>query len=291
MNPHMQLIIVSGRSGSGKTIALRALEDLGFYCVDNLPLDLLPALIDTLSGNYQRVAVSLDVRNLPDAKTPLEQLLETLRARTELKSLYLDADDDTLIRRFSETRRLHPLSHRNLSLAEAIAEEARVLAPLAEHASLTLNTHDLSVHDLSAQIREWLLGKPNRELVMVFQSFGFKRGMPRDCDFVFDVRFLPNPHWEPELRPLTGQDQAVQDYLSNQPLVMKVVWQLENLLGTWLPHLERNNRSYLTVGIGCTGGQHRSVFVTELLANHFKRQGHQVQIRHLALDNWIPYGN
>jgi len=284
MTSSMQLIIVSGRSGSGKTIALRALEDLGFYCVDNLPLDLLPALTDTLRDNYQRVAVSLDVRNLPDAKTPLDSLLKTLRTSTELKSLYLDADDETLIRRFSETRRLHPLSRRNLSLAEAIAEEARVLAPLADQADLTLNTQDLSVHDLSAKIREWLMGKPNRELVMVFQSFGFKRGVPRDCDFVFDVRFLPNPHWDAELRPLTGKDMPVQNYLFNQPLVMKVLWQLENLLGTWLPHLERNNRSYLTVGIGCTGGQHRSVFITEQLASHFKRQGCKVQIRHLALE-------
>jgi RNase adapter protein RapZ len=276
----MQLVIVSGRSGSGKTVALRVLEDLGYYCVDNLPVELLPDLIRMRLTRPGEVAVSIDVRNLPDSTEKLEACL----AEINLSSIFIDAENDVLIRRFGDTRRLHPLSRESLTLDEAIREETHLLAPLSSDADLRIDTSSMSIHDLSEVIRERVLGKKERELNWVFESFGYKYGVSKDADFVFDARFLPNPHWVAELRPFTGKDEPVAIYLASQPEVMKYLWQIENLLLTWMPHLERNNRSYVTVAIGCTGGQHRSVYLAEQLALTFKKMGKNVQVRHRTLE-------
>ncbi|MCY7294828.1 RNase adapter RapZ [Alteromonas sp. a30] len=281
----MKLIVISGHSGSGKTIVLRSLEDLGYYCVDNIPVNLLPALTHTVGEEFDKVAVSVDVRNIPKRPEDLSDILDYLPANMELTVVFLDSSDDVLLKRFSETRRLHPLSKDNRSLPEAIKAERELLGPIAERADLYIDTDSLSVHQLSELIRERILGKKSAKMVLVFESFGYKHGIPKDADYVFDVRFLPNPHWEPELKPLTGLDAPVQLYLGSQPLVTKFVWQIQTLISTWLPHLERNNRSYVTVAIGCTGGQHRSVYVVETLAEVFRTTYPDVQVRHRELNS------
>ena len=282
----MKLIVVSGRSGSGKTIALRVLEDLGYYCVDNLPVTLLPQLVNEARGRHDQLAVSIDVRNMPEQSGDIENLLGQIRQASDIEysSIFTDADNATLIRRYGESRRLHPLSRKHLSLDQAILQETHLLAPLSSTADLRIDTSTLSIHDLSEQICERILGRKEKELVLVFESFGFKHGTPKDADFVFDARFLPNPHWVPELRPLTGLDGPVRDYLQAQPDVMLYSQQIDTLLSNWLPHLERNNRSYVTVAIGCTGGQHRSVFITEQLAASFRVRNKTVQVRHRTLE-------
>ncbi|MFT6269740.1 MAG: UPF0042 nucleotide-binding protein [Alphaproteobacteria bacterium] len=276
----MKLLIISGRSGSGKSIALRSLEDLGYYCVDNIPVSLLPTLTHTIVEQHELVAVSIDVRNMPESENEISELLEYLPEFWEITIIFLDASDDVLVKRYSETRRLHPLFKRSNSLVDAINEEREILVPVAEKADLHINTDKLSVHDLAELIRERVLGKKSSDLVIVFESFGFKYGIPKDADYVFDVRFLPNPHWDPDLRPMNGLDGPVELFLSSQPLVMKVIWQIQNLITTWLPHLERNNRSYVTIAIGCTGGQHRSVYVAQSLAEAFKSSHGDVQVKH-----------
>ena len=276
----MNLIIISGRSGSGKSIALRALEDLGYYCVDNIPVSLLPTLTHTLADENEKVAVSIDVRNIPKMANEVSEIVDFLPDIWEVTILYLDASDDVLIKRYSETRRLHPLFKLNKSLSESIEAEREILVPVSEKADLHINTDNLSLHELSELIRERVLGKKSTNLVIVFESFGFKYGIPKDADYVFDARFLPNPHWEPDLKPLTGLDGPVQVFLGGQPLVTKFIWQIQNLISTWLPHLERNNRSYVTVAIGCTGGQHRSVYVAETLAETYQKTYPNVQVRH-----------
>nr|WP_136251845.1 RNase adapter RapZ [Ningiella ruwaisensis] len=279
----MKLLIISGRSGSGKSIALRSLEDLGYYCVDNIPVNLLPTLTHTLADEHELVAVSIDVRNMPKAEKEVAEILDYLPEFWDITIIYIDASDDVLIKRYSETRRLHPLFKKSHSLTDAINAEREILIPVAEKADLTINTDSLSVHDLAELIRERVLGKKSTDLVILFESFGFKYGIPKDADYVFDVRFLPNPHWDPDLRPLTGLDGPVEVFLSGQPLVMKFIWQVQNLITTWLPHLERNNRSYVTIAIGCTGGQHRSVFVANSLAEAFKATHGDVQVKHREL--------
>jgi UPF0042 nucleotide-binding protein len=276
----MHIFIVSGRSGSGKTVVLRVLEDLGYYCVDNLPVNLLPALSHSLEKNYDQVAVSIDVRNLPTSEQELLDNLDFLPKGVNVTVLYIDASDEVLIRRYSETRRLHPLSRGESSLPEAIDQERKLLDELANRADLYIDTSKLNVHQLTEMVREKILGKSSKELVLTFESFGFKYGVPNDIDFVFDARFLPNPHWEPELRPLTGLDLPVREFLAGEPLVNKFVFQINNFMSTWLPHLERNNRSYLTIAIGCTGGKHRSVYIAETLARQFKSRDKNIRVRH-----------
>ncbi|MCC2604857.1 RNase adapter RapZ [Planctobacterium marinum] len=280
----MKLIVISGRSGSGKSVVLRALEDLGYYCVDNLPVSMLPTLTHAVVSEYDQIAVSIDVRNLPKDPEQLTENLDFLPNKTDLTIIYLDASDDILVKRYSETRRLHPLSKNNISLADAIVKERELLVPIYERADLHIDTDKLSIHQLAELVRERILGKKSSRLVLVFESFGFKNGIPKDADYVFDVRFLPNPHWIPELKPYSGKDAPVAQYLTAQPIVVKVIGQFQNLIETWLPHLERNNRSYVTVAIGCTGGQHRSVFIAETLANYFSVAHPDVQIRHRDLD-------
>ncbi|MCH1920054.1 RNase adapter RapZ [Shewanella sp. A3A] len=279
----MKLAIVSGRSGSGKSVALRVLEDMGYYCVDNLPLQMIGALLENLRGSNELVAISVDVRNLPNQDKLLESQLAKLPENTEVISFFLNASDKVLLKRYSETRRLHPLSKENITLKEAIDEEGKRLEPISRLMDHYLDTSNLNIYELSDMVREILLGTASKELVINVESFGFKHGLPAEADFVFDVRFLPNPHWEVALRPYTGLDEPVQEFLSRQPLVNKLIWQIENLIETWLPHLERNNRSYLTIAIGCTGGQHRSVYVAEQLAQRFSHGKYRVQAKHREL--------
>ncbi|KHT62592.1 glmZ(sRNA)-inactivating NTPase [Photobacterium gaetbulicola] len=281
----MMLMVVSGRSGSGKSIALRVLEDLGYYCVDNLPVNLLPQFIKTQQGNQQNIAVSIDVRNMPEDPEDISHTLDTLGDDVDVNVIYLDADDKTLVKRYSETRRLHPLSRHGMTLEQAILSESTQLSSLKARADLVIDTTTKSIHDLSETVRSRVLGRDSRELIMVFESFGFKHGLPNDADYVFDVRFLPNPHWIPELKPLTGLDQEVKDYLAGHAEVSQLIYQIRNFIETWLPMLEKNNRSYLTVAIGCTGGQHRSVYITQQLAEYFRYEGHQVQVRHRTLES------
>lgn len=276
----MKLIIVSGRSGSGKSVALRVLEDLGYYCVDNIPVNLLPALTHTVINDYENVAVSIDVRNLPNDPKDVSEILDYLPSSVDLNILYLDADDSDLIRRFSETRRLHPLIKQNIALDQAIALEKKLLEPISTRTGLYINTSQLSPHQLADLVRERILGKKSGSMVVVFESFGFKHGVPQDADYVFDARFLPNPFWDKELKTYTGLNQPVKDFLSSQPIVTKFIWQINSFMMTWLPHLERNNRSYITIAIGCTGGKHRSVYIAELLANNLRKEREDVQSRH-----------
>jgi Predicted P-loop-containing kinase len=253
-------------------------------CVDNIPVALLPQLADSLKNNDTPVAVSIDIRNLPINFEFDYDILQKLPESVTPEIIFLDCSRNTLIRRYSETRRIHPLANQKHSLEEAIDLEENYLESLKSHASLVINTDNLSVHQLSDILRARILGKKERELTMIFESFGFKHGLPVDADFVFDVRFLPNPHWDINLRPLTGLDEPVINYLSKQDEVTNFIYQTANYLQQWLPMLEKNNRSYLTIAIGCTGGQHRSVFIAEQLAEFFKTQNKQIQIRHRTLE-------
>lgn len=280
----MEIIIISGRSGAGKSIALRALEDAGYYCVDNIPLDLLPQLTDILSQSQSSVAISLDIRNIPNSANTLEQTLNTLQKYHQLKIIFLEADCGTLIRRYSDSRRLHPLSLKDLSLEAAIDEEYRYLEPLIQHANFIIDTTHLSTHTLAERLREFLRGNSDKELKIVVESFGFKYGIPLDADYVFDVRFLPNPHWDPTLRPMTGLDEPVAEFLNSHTQVNEFIYLTRNYIDTWLPMLEKNNRSYLTIAIGCTGGKHRSVYIAQQLGEYFQAKGKIVQIQHKSLE-------
>ncbi len=279
----MKIIIVSGRSGSGKSISLGLLEDLGYYCIDNLPVCLLLKLVEHIKESYNKIAVGIDARNLPTDLNQFHVIIEEFKKTgitTEI--IYLDAEDSTLIKRYSETRRKHPLSSANVSLAEAIQKEKQLLEPIADLADLYLDTTHYTIH----QLRETLTPRINRKgkhLSLLFQSFGYKHGVPFDSDFVFDVRCLPNPYWEVELRPLTGLDAPVQKFLMENPETQKMLDSIIQLLETWIPEFESNNRIYLTVAIGCTGGQHRSVYLAEQLFQHFKKTRENVQIRHQDL--------
>ncbi|MGL5335207.1 MAG: RNase adapter RapZ [Enterovibrio sp.] len=280
----MQLTIISGRSGSGKSVALHVLEDLDHYCVDNLPVNLLAQFIKELDPTIKKVAVSIDIRNLPDKPEQFEQMLDGLNKDIKVRLFFLDASDAVLIKRFSETRRRHPLSRGTLTLAQAIEKEQILLEPLKERADKIVNTSTFSVHHLANAIRTLVLGHSNNELVMIFESFGYKHGLPADADYVFDARFLPNPHWDVALRPLTGLDEPVRAFFAKEKDVELFIKQLSDFFNHWLPQLQSNNRSYLTVAIGCTGGQHRSVYIAQYLGEYFKAKGLFVQIRHRRLE-------
>ncbi|MFA0547824.1 RNase adapter RapZ [Vibrio splendidus] len=284
----MRLIVVSGQSGAGKSVALRVLEDLGYYCVDNLPVNLLSDFVESVREINQNVAVSIDIRNLPKEPQLVTETLEQLEAATDIdvNVLFLDASKQTLLKRYSETRRIHPLSigHEKLSLEQAIDLEKTLLTPLAEQASIVIDSSDCNLYELSEKVRFKVEGKEKQELIIVFQSFGFKYGLPSDADYVFDVRFLPNPHWEPALRPLTGLDAPIHSFLEKHSEVLELKQQIQGFVEQWLPMLEKNNRSYLTVAIGCTGGKHRSVYLTQKIGEYFEQLGHQVQIRHASLE-------
>lgn len=283
-----RLVVVSGLSGSGKSVALNMLEDLGWYCIDNIPAGLVQALVShslrTEEPIYRRLAVGLDARNRPDDLASIPALVADLRrAGLRCEVLYLHAEDEVLLRRYAETRRRHPLAGAGRSLADAIAEERRLLHPLIDSADLVIDTSRMSVHELRDMIAKRVEPQAPGNLSILFESFGFKHGTPGDADFVFDARTLPNPYWEPALQPLTGLDSRVIAFLESSPRVERMVADLIRFLESRLPDYEAANRGYLTVAIGCTGGQHRSVYLVERLAAHFRRKYPQLLVRHNAL--------
>lgn len=280
----MKLIIISGRSGSGKSISLRCLEDLGYYVVDNLPWTLLPDLLVNLSMSHSHVAVSLDSRNIPSDPREFDKIFQQVFATYKnVEALYLDADDHTLLKRYSETRRKHPLSSNNVSLQEAIDKERVLLEPVANRADLLIDTRNMSSHELACLMRDRIAPHEQNSLSILFQSFGFKFGIPVDSDYIFDIRCLPNPYWEPNLRGHTGMDQPVIDFLRKHSSVGEMEKSIAQFLETWIPAFKADRRSYLTIGIGCTGGQHRSVYLVERLANHFRKLYKNIQVRHREL--------
>lgn len=280
----MELIIISGRSGSGKSVALRALEDIGYYCVDNIPLPLIPELATYLANANRSAVVSLDIRNLPEDPNALDKMLKALPTNMATKLIFLDCKRSALIRRYSDSRRLHPLSNQDLSLESAIDLEKRRLDPLYQQANYIIDTTALSSHELAENLRELLKGTAQAELKIIVESFGFKYGVPANADYVFDVRFLPNPHWDINLRPMTGLEQPVINFLQQQSEVADFIAKTQDYLTAWLPALEKNNRSYLTIAIGCTGGKHRSVYIAEQIAAYFRQLNKSVQIRHRSLE-------
>ncbi len=287
----LQIVLITGMSGSGKSVALHALEDLGFYCVDNLPPELLLALVNLEHNNCaRRLAIAMDVRSASSLPLVPAQLQHLKGEGYQVDSIFLDATTDTLIRRFSETRRRHPLSlnvqggvamDERHALTEAIELERNLLGDLRMRAHV-IDSSTIRPTQLQSYVKAFI-GAPSEQMTLVFESFAFKRGIPSDADFVFDVRMLPNPHYEPELRPLTGRDAAIQQFLQQQPEVTRMLHDIQSFLDQWLPALSQNHRSYVTVAIGCTGGQHRSVYFVEQLSAHFKRQWATLR-RHREID-------
>jgi len=277
----MQLFLISGLSGSGKSITLKVLEDSGYYCVDNLPADLLDPLVKHLQlSGYNNIAVSIDVRSANSVQH-LPPLLHQIKQQgVEVHVLFLDAQSDTLVKRFSETRRLHPLSDGKRTLPECVQHERELLAGISDIGH-HIDTSELNANALRARVKQ-LIKLDHARLTLLFESFGYKHGIPLDADFVFDVRCLPNPHYEPQLRPLTGRDKDVIGFLENIQSAQEMFKDILGFLERWLPGFIADNRSYLTVAIGCTGGQHRSVYLAEKLAAYFESQ-QQVLVRHREL--------
>ncbi len=287
----MSFIVVSGLSGSGKSIALQALEDIGFYCIDNLPAALLPHFAEEMREvrtEVSDIAVGIDARNrlfLGGAPTNLERL-RTLGI--DYRIIFLEADEAVLVKRFKETRRRHPLTDAQTPLLEGIRLEKTLLEPLSLSSARRIDTTHTTAQQLRQLIYEFARGASTRGITLLFESFGFKHGTPLDADYVFDVRCLPNPYWERGLRSLTGQDAAVAAFLEQHADVATMFGHIADFLTQWLPGFERENRSYLTVAIGCTGGQHRSVYLAERLAAHFRARGINTQIRHRELSHTRP---
>jgi UPF0042 nucleotide-binding protein len=281
----MRIIIVSGLSGSGKSIALHTLEDAGFKCVDNLPAGLLSDFVVSMRDNhpaaYDTVAVSVDARCDVQEIMHFKNILAEVRAMDiDVGVLFLTTSTEVLLTRFNETRRKHPLSHQGLPLMEAIEHERTILDNISKHADWAIDTSDFNVHDLRHVINQRVLKGNRGSMAILIQSFGFKHGLPADTDFMFDVRCLPNPHWEPELRPMTGNDQPIIDYLDSFDEVSEMTGNILDYLQRWIPCFEREGRSYMTVSIGCTGGQHRSVYIVNKLYQVLSQQHTSVALRH-----------
>ncbi len=284
----MKLVIVSGLSGSGKTVALHTLEDAGYYCIDNLPLSMLPELVDKLINSspqpYDLVAIAVDARSRVDDSDRFDEIMRLMgKHLLQLKVLFLTSDTSRLLKRFSETRRKHPLSREGLPLTDAIQQEKKLLEDIHANSDISIDSSNLNVHELRQMIIDRLLSQSTSEMGILIQSFGFKNGVPADTDFVFDVRCLPNPHWEANLKPLTGRDQAVIKYLQHYPEVEEMFISIYNFLTDWIPRFEKENRSYMTISIGCTGGQHRSVFLAERIVAALKPTRDNLSIRHRDL--------
>lgn len=284
------LIIVSGLSGSGKTVALKTFEDLDYYCSDNLPINLLPDFVRSLLAGHdadapRRLAVGIDVRGQSDLSQLSHWREDALAAGLDAQLLFFDATDETLLKRYADTRRRHPLSQLGLSLPEAITRERELTAPLRRAADAVIDTTTLNVHQLRRKVVTEFALNHGSKLSLLFESFAYKRGVPAEADFVFDARVLPNPHWDPELRPMSGRERPVREHLDAQPDVQRYAGQLIDFLDTWLPRLGNDTRSYVTVAFGCTGGKHRSVYLAERMARHAREQGWpEVATFHRELD-------
>lgn len=273
-----RLTVVSGRSGAGKSVVLRTLEDLGYYCVDNLPADLLPPLVDSVAKGTgeQRLAVGIDVRNRDvDLSHIGDWLAEVGERGLDHRLVFCDADDSSLLRRYADTRRRHPLSALGLGLSDALVVEQQVLRPIRAIADILVDTSAMNVHALRRWVLTDLEAGASPGLTLLFESFAYKRGLPADADFVFDTRCLPNPHWEPSLRPLSGRDAAIVHWFEERPVVREYLETMRGMLQQWLPRFEGESRSYLTIAFGCTGGRHRSVFLAEAMAAHFRDLGRE----------------
>jgi len=287
----MKLIVVTGLSGAGKSVAMHALEDLGYYCVDNLPISLLVPFADELRNrahvsraDQQRAAVGIDARGPEDMLSALPGAVAALRDQGILgELLFIDADDTVLIERFSETRRMHPLTRGTFPLPEAIRRERELLEPIKQLCDVSIDTTRMTLHQLRDLIWSRIDRREAGRLSTLFLSFGFKHGLPHDADMVFDVRCLPNPHWEPSLRGLTGRDEPVIRYLDSEAHVVQYREDIARFLETWLPRFEADNRAYLTIAVGCTGGRHRSVYLVEKLSERFADQLGPIITRHREL--------
>ena len=286
----MHFLVISGRSGSGKTSALHLLEDEGYTCIDNIPVSLLPALVEQVkqplrqTANEQKFAIGIDARNLDSDLGRFPEILASANLTPdEYRILFLDTTRDVLLKRYSETRRRHPLSDEQTGLPEALEKEQAILSPMADLADTCLDTSRLSLHELRSAVKQLVVGTNTKGVALTFSSFGFKYGVPIDADFVFDVRCLPNPHWEPSLRAKTGLEGPVIEFLDAQMPVQEMYSDIANFVQKWVPAFEDNNRSYLTIAVGCTGGMHRSVYLCEKLANSLKSEFKNVQSRHRQL--------
>jgi UPF0042 nucleotide-binding protein len=284
----MKLLIVSGLSGSGKSIVLETLEDCGYYCIDNLPITLLEDFISHVmlvdSSTYEKTAIGIDARNQIDSLLSFSKSLEYIRSKKiECEVIFLQAEENILLKRYSETRRKHPLTDANMPLKEAIEIEKDMLKPVLRHASAVIDTSRTHLYQLRELVKNQIGNKDEQFFSLQFQSFGYKHGIPLDADFVFDARCLPNPYWNPDLRGFTGKDEAVIKFLDKSESAQLFLKDVCTFLETWVPRFELDNRSYLTVAIGCTGGQHRSVFLVESLVKHFKDNALNVIIRHREL--------
>jgi UPF0042 nucleotide-binding protein len=281
------MVVLTGLSGAGKTVALRAFEDLGFYCVDNLPTGLLPSLYRALTdggrGALTGIAVGVDVRNQDELERMPEALSKLAEAGADAELVFLESSDAVLLKRYAYTRRRHPLSDDGRSLIDALAEERRRLRPLLAIANRSIDTSDTNVHQLRRRIATEY-GAATEGLTLMFESFAYARGLPADCDFVFDARCLPNPHWDPRLRPFSGRDKPVREFLDNQGLVVQYATDVQRFLDAWLPRFESEDKGYLTIAIGCTGGRHRSVYLAERLAEHYRASRDQVLTFHRELE-------
>jgi UPF0042 nucleotide-binding protein len=283
----MKLVVVTGLSGSGKSVALHALEDTGFFCIDNLPVGLVEALTDELLSHrlpqHDRVALGIDARNPALDLAGMPQIIERVKDQgVDVRVLFLEADDPILLQRFSETRRRHPLAAGTRTLEQAIQAEHELLAPFRGVADFVLDTSRTNLHQLRELIRQ-RIAETAGKLSISLQSFGYKHGIPQDADLIFDARCLPNPHWHTHLRPLSGRDAPVQDFLTGEQRTERLYDQIAGFVDDWLPCLEQDARSYLTVAIGCTGGQHRSVYLVERLAEHLRALGHEPLVIHREL--------
>ncbi|UOO81387.1 RNase adapter RapZ [Uruburuella testudinis] len=280
----MKIVLISGLSGSGKSVALKLLEDLGYYCVDNLPLNLLPALVSHHidQEEVEQLGVSVDIRSRIDIQEAQIQISALRRQGHDVEVLFLEAEEGVLVRRFSETRRGHPLSGQNLTLLESLHKEREWLSPLREIA-YCIDTSKMNAQQLRYSVQQWLKLE-SKGLLVILESFGFKYGVPTNVDFMFDMRSLPNPYYDPELRPFNGMDQAIQNYLDDQPLAQEMLADIGSFLNRWLPRMQVESRSYVTIGIGCTGGQHRSVYMVEKLAEQLAGK-YELLVRHRQAQN------